>query len=888
MGGSPKSQASRRRIRTCLEVFLILILSLVFSFVLCLTISFFNISSSQELILPQPEKAQQNHDHVDSRQLLAETLGLLRNITDIENGTRPDLINLAFTDQSRCTQPRSPQSHRHNRVQDPRRQDRPPPAAVTNGLLQLMVGSPRYLGVGLGNGTIQGLKINAANLQPKTVVLPPSDVNATAEMLGEGITAELIGSLNLASLFPNTDDQRNLAIRSLSQGLGSGAAAGLNLKPMDTTAFDTAGINGIAGNLGQGLTSSFLGAVDFPKVLSTVMGNLMSPEANEAALSLAQGLGSGAASALQLTDRQAGNVSFRSDGLNGIAGNFGQGLTTSLLNGVDLNTVISQVTGRISGQTILKVAQGLGSGLGDGAVIGLDIKPDSEVPAPEAPGDPDVAVVLEMFGRGLTGSFLANDTLSKLLSKAADSMSLVAGTRRIAEGFSVGLVDGVQQSIENAGGISRVFDLNPDQMVGMMPLPTSSTYSDTVGGVAVGLGNGLGFEFAKGILQSLGTPSLDPNSVLSSGIFNSSVSKHKRSFSVKRADQTPIAPSRFNALTISTALDAILQIGVDTLSCEGIGGVSTIIHALKGSKAFNGDRFRDLTAALGALSNQTYTIADGGNTYTINVEKRLFTVNGNSLKRHTDLTIAHYTFASIAYVLAIPVILILNSVRNLGTLTGSLIRYPFLLKTQKWQLLIGLAVVFPALLITAILGILAEGKRSHFYSAHGILSIALSLLRPPHPHPRITLAHTLNLTLLFALTPLTVLTGFLDLSSISSCIFQFLPQTLFVVSGILFAAPLVAAVTLNGVERGLLMWGFGGDEESMGRVLSGNGSRKKECLFGREKGGAVGTTREVGGDGDGRGERRPTRAFTLLGRLDGKEHESISNPTPGTSGAVWI
>ncbi|KAK0111772.1 hypothetical protein ONS96_001041 [Cadophora gregata f. sp. sojae] len=459
-------------------------------------------------------------------------------------------------------------------------------------------------------------------------------------MLGEGITAELIGSLNLNSFFPTTDDQRNLAVRSLSQGLGSGAAAGLNLKPMDVAAFDKTGINGIAGNLGQGLTSSFFGGVDFPKVLGAVMRGLMGPEANVAALSFAQGLGSGAASALQLTDRQAGNVSFRSDGLNGIAGNLGQGFTTSLLNGVSLNMVISQVTGRISGQTVLKAALGLGSGLGDGAVIGLDIQPDSAVAAPEAPADPDVAVVLEMFGRGLTSSFLAHDTLSQLLSKATDNMSLVSGSKRIAQGFTIGLVDGVQQSIENAGGISRVFGLSPDQMVGMMPLPTSSTYSDTVGGVAVGLGNGLGFEFAKGLLQSLGKPALDSNSVPAGVVSNSSTARAKRSHAV-RADQTPIKPSKFNTLTTSSVLDPFLQMGVDALSCDGVGGVSSIIHALRGSKAFEGDRFRNFTSALGALANQTYTIEDSGNTYTINVGKQLLTVNGNSLKRHMDLTIAH-------------------------------------------------------------------------------------------------------------------------------------------------------------------------------------------------------------------------------------------------------
>lgn len=54
------------------------------------------------------------------------------------------------------------------------------------------------------------------------------------------------------------------------------------------------------------------------------LGTTMGPEqANQAALSLAEGLGSGSASALKLKSKE--NSAYNSTGVNEIAGNFGQG-----------------------------------------------------------------------------------------------------------------------------------------------------------------------------------------------------------------------------------------------------------------------------------------------------------------------------------------------------------------------------------------------------------------------------------------------------------------------------------------------------------------------------------------------------------------------------------
>lgn len=61
--------------------------------------------------------------------------------------------------------------------------------------------------------------------------------------------------------------------------------------------------------------------------------------------------------------------------------------------------------------------------------------------------------------------------------------------------------------------------------------------------------------------------------------------------------------------------------------------------------------------------------------------------------------------------------MMLSSFRNLALMTG---RTRLLHSAPRWQLIIGFTVVLPSLLATLILGVLGEGKRSHFHTAHGV------------------------------------------------------------------------------------------------------------------------------------------------------------------------
>lgn len=59
----------------------------------------------------------------------------------------------------------------------------------------------------------------------------------------------------------------------------------------------------------------------------------------------------------------------------------------------------------------------------------------------------------------------------------------------------------------------------------------------------------------------------------------------------------------------------------------------------------------------------------------------------------------------------------LNSARSFAVMSG---RTHLLAKTPKWQLYIGVGAVVPGTILTFIFGVLGEGQRTHFVSAHGV------------------------------------------------------------------------------------------------------------------------------------------------------------------------
>ncbi|KAH8668278.1 hypothetical protein BGZ60DRAFT_408976 [Tricladium varicosporioides] len=689
----------------------------------------------------------------------------------------------------------------------------------------------RSLAEGLGGGASSALKL-VSNTVNNSTFLNQAGLSGIAGNLGQGLSTSFLTGVDLKAQLAQIGGNMTLspamvnsAALALAQGLGGGASSALGINTA-TPSFNTDGINGVAGNVGQGLSSSFLQNVSTAKLISSVGGGGVSftgPQINAAALSLAQGLGSGAASALKIVSTPATNASFNTDGINGVVGNVGQGLSTSFLQNFSVAQTFGGLAGAVNPQMISDVANGLGSGLGQGAVIGLGIQPEpsADMATTNTTGSP-IKPIVQSFGRGLTQSVLANQTLTKAMAMLGGNTTSNLNVGRIAQGFAVGLVGGAESSLQAAGGISSLLGTPGNMTTGpVLTMPPPSTFDDSVGGAATGFGTGLGSEAVKGVLQALGKPPMS-GSAMSTGAMNTTLavrSHQKRSqtsvalFKQKAAMGLPMTSKQ---MTLADVVDPILQKGIDTIGCQGVGGVVAIVLSVVPpqtllSAAKSTDSLKNLTASFGSITNQTYTFEENENTFAINIQNQDIRINGSSIAKFAALLVLHIIFAVIAFAIGVPAILILNSSRHFAIMTG---RTHLLAKAQKWQMLIGAVVVIPSSILTFGFGIGGEGNRSHFASAHGVLGlllflfafVAAALWQLRMQSKQIATANIGSIALFFILIVLTVLSGLVDLNSITSCVLLFLPSVLWATLGFLFAVPLLIAMTMTGSHILLRGW----------------------------------------------------------------------------------
>ncbi|RKF79694.1 hypothetical protein GcM3_053036 [Golovinomyces cichoracearum] len=777
----------------------------------------------------------------------------------------------------------------------------------------------KFLGVGLGNGTITGLNLPHIYLKKNIVTREKvSGINSIAENVGQGLSSALFGVIDLKAFKPSAESL-GLTSRAIGEGAGSGAAAGLNLKALDTESFNNTGLPGIARNLAQGLTSSFFGGVDLKASLTSAMGNLSSAQVNAAALSLAQGLGSGAVSAANLTSAPLDNA-FNKEGINGIAGSLGQGMTTSFIQGIDIKKIMVMAQGGLTteqaNQAVLALAQGLGSGaafatklsttppaafdkngvsgvagsvgqglstsflqdinfralassmmpkvtldqileasaglgsgLAEGAALGIGLQTTDFSPKINKQG---VGPVVEKFAKGLTQSFLANGTVLKivdLLKNSQSSSNIDFGS--VAKGFAIGLVGGVEMSFRNSGGVATILEMSPEDAAQMTNLPMIMTeVNDTIGGAATGFGSGLGLETTKFVLQILGKPALNSNNGIMpstrlqtnkmpnpevpvpamSGIdaqTNSNLAKeaivtHFKNRQVVNSLPIPVkslasSSTKMDFSKINETVNPLLKAGVDRLGCQGVGGLFAVLLALRpDASEIDPSKMEELQkqfASKLSFANQVFNIHDSksGNRVDINFAKFELLVNGNSLKKEIIVLVLHIFLGILTFAIVIPIVLIINSTRNFAVLSG---RTEVFKNANKTQWTIALAIILPSSLATLVFGLLADGTRNHFYSSHGIIGIiliVLTLLAFPLAYLRLKsdslrLPFSINLALVLSLTVIVLVNGFVDLSAISFCVTQFVPQFLFVLFGIILISPLLQSVVMICIDLLLERW----------------------------------------------------------------------------------
>jgi hypothetical protein len=266
----------------------------------------------------------------------------------------------------------------------------------------------------------------------------------------------------------------------------------------------------------------------------------------------------------------------------------------------------------------------------------------------------DVAMVARGFTFGLTDGFLANGTVLKLAtiakSLAGNSSSLNLQSVRVAkaaEGLARGLVDGAGESINNAGGFQSILDGGNATAIMASSSPTtslanSSVFNDTVGGAAISFGRGLGGEAVALVLQAF-NPSAAPTTPSSLASTNTPMVAarslaHRSLRSSRLIKRASLDLAGIFVGANITAIDTVLDKGIDAFTCQGIGGFVSIGLGLISSKTINSTSTSDLNTT---LPNATFTIHSDGNRFDINLGTKDISVNGNSAIKLAILIVFH-------------------------------------------------------------------------------------------------------------------------------------------------------------------------------------------------------------------------------------------------------
>lgn len=231
-----------------------------------------------------------------------------------------------------------------------------------------------------------------------------------------------------------TETGLNLTDMQQSMAVATKVAAAFNAQPT--------GINMVAQNLGSGLSAQ----------LAPSLGNQTNgAQLGMAAFALAQGIGQGSASGLNLTQQQFQPTNDTS--IMGIAGNFGLGVSLPIASSIDTQKLLAGAgaNGGQLMQQLPQIAAAAGKGLGEGASAGLGLSKQNANPQRRQANDPnkvDIPGTVGDFSRGLSQSFLQSSDLNKALNSVAPgtgnglNINLMGMIMPIASGAGKGIGEG--------------------------------------------------------------------------------------------------------------------------------------------------------------------------------------------------------------------------------------------------------------------------------------------------------------------------------------------------------------------------------------------------------------------------------------------------------------
>ncbi|KAJ4288941.1 hypothetical protein N0V90_011282 [Kalmusia sp. IMI 367209] len=258
-----------------------------------------------------------------------------------------------------------------------------------------------------------------------------------------GITGSIVDGLATPAYF-------------LGIGLGMGAETGLNLTTQDeskaiatkvaaSAGQQPTGINLVAQNLGTGLSAQ----------LAPALGNMSTSDLpiGMVAFALAQGIGQGSASGLNLTQQQF--LPTNSSDIMAIAKNFGLGVTGPIASSAGVQKLLNQAGGGTDFMAqIPQIAAAAGHGLGQGASSGLGLSKSGtsgfvvKRQSSLNPSQMDIPGIVGNLTFGLSQSFLESSNLTMLLGSSGGGFSLdnsslillaTGAGKGIGEGIALGL-----------------------------------------------------------------------------------------------------------------------------------------------------------------------------------------------------------------------------------------------------------------------------------------------------------------------------------------------------------------------------------------------------------------------------------------------------------------
>ncbi|KAL5384903.1 hypothetical protein DPSP01_005009 [Paraphaeosphaeria sporulosa] len=313
---------------------------------------------------------------------------------------------------------------------------------LLSGLASLFGGGNGNDGNATGGGLLSGLS---------SLLGGSGNATSLGDLFKEGlsgITDGIVGGLATPAYF-------------LGIGIGMGTENGLNLTTPDESkqiatkvaamsGEEATGFNLVAQNLGSGLSGQLA-----PSLSSLGGGDL---DVGMLAFSLAQGIGQGTASGLNLTQQQFPPTN--GSDIMTIVKNFGLGATGPIASSIDVQGLLSQSGGTSDIMAQLpQIAAAAGTGLGQGASAGLGLSKSAAngtIAKRQAAIDPaqmDVPGIVGKFTEGLSQTFLQSSNLSMLMPGGGGGFSIDGSTLvSLASGAGKGIGEGIALGL---GGTPR-------------------------------------------------------------------------------------------------------------------------------------------------------------------------------------------------------------------------------------------------------------------------------------------------------------------------------------------------------------------------------------------------------------------------------------------------